>query len=238
MGNPVELLQEQIQRAEILMELPNYSQQYRIWCDTTVRILRENFNSEYIEMFNNAGPKRLVRSDSGTEARRAFIKTVDEKIQLLSAIIAEYSRLHNNPTIDISRAASFQKYDFHESIKAVSLKLYENKHYAQAVEEAFKRVVVEVKRVYKDKTGQEADGDALMNKAFGSTSQTPIIAFNTLLTQGDKDEQQGIMYLFKGVVGIRNNKAHNNIILDDPTRATEYLSLASLLMRLLDRFAV
>jgi hypothetical protein len=43
--------------------------------------------------------------------------------------------------------------------------------------------------------------------------------------------------LFKGIVGIRNKKAHTNVILDNPVRATEYLSLASLLMRLLDQFA-
>jgi hypothetical protein len=45
------------------------------------------------------------------------------------------------------------------------------------------------------------------------------------------------MFLFKGIVGIRNRKAHENIILDDPYRAIEYLTLASLLMRLLDEYA-
>ena len=52
------------------------------------------------------------------------------------------------------------------------------------------------------------------------------------------DEQEAMMNLFKGIVGIRNKKAHTNVILDNPVRATEYLSLASLLMRLLDQFAV
>ncbi|HAG97728.1 MAG TPA: hypothetical protein DCL75_02420 [Ktedonobacter sp.] len=47
-----------------------------------------------------------------------------------------------------------------------------------------------------------------------------------------------MMYLFKGIVGIRNKKAHANVILNDQMRATEYLSLASLLMRLLDQFSV
>ncbi len=119
-----------------------------------------------------------------------------------------------------------------------SLRLYENKHYAQAVEEAFKRVILEIKRIYQDKTGQLLDGETLMNRAFGCMNQTPVIAFNQLLSREDQDEQQGMMNLFKGIVGIRNKKAHTNVILDDPVRATEYLSLASLLMRLLDQFAV
>ncbi len=42
------------------------------------------------------------------------------------------------------------------------------------------------------------------------------------------------MYLFKGIVGIRNRKAHENVILDDPMRAIEYLALGSLLLRLLE----
>lgn len=237
MNRSTSLLQEQIQKAEPLRQLPEYSPQYKIWRDTTARILRDNFTSDYADMFQKIGEQQLVRRGDPA-SKRFFLQFLDEKVQLLQAIIDEYERFQAEPGIDISRAAPLQTYDFHESIKAVSLKLYEDKHYTQAVEEAFKRVIVEVKRIYKDKTGQEADGDSLMSKAFGCANQTPVIAFNSLQSQGDRDEQQGIMNLYKGIVGIRNNKAHNNIILDDPVRATEYLSLASLLMRLLDRFAV
>jgi uncharacterized protein (TIGR02391 family) len=70
-----------------------------------------------------------------------------------------------------------------------------------------------------------------MGHAFGSS---PKIKFNSLATREEKEEQKGIMLLFKGIVGIRNRKAHDNVILDDPVRAMEYLSLTSLLMRLLE----
>ena len=73
-----------------------------------------------------------------------------------------------------------------------------------------------------------------MNKAFGFENQTPLIKFNNLLTDEEKDEQKGIMNLFKGIVGIRNRKAHENVILDNSVRALEYIFLASLLMNLLD----
>lgn len=82
---------------------------------------------------------------------------------------------------------------------------------------------------------QKLDGDRLMNRAFGFENQEPVIKFNDLMTDEQKDEQRGILNLFKGIVGIRNRKAHENITLDDPLRCLEYLATASLLMRLLDK---
>jgi uncharacterized protein (TIGR02391 family) len=128
-------------------------------------------------------------------------------------------------------------YRLHPKILKVSKKLFRDEHYPQAVEEAFKKVIKEVKQIVKNKTGRELDGDSLMNHAFGCDTQTPIIKFNSLQTREEKDEQRGIMYLFKGIVGIRNRKAHDNVNLSNPYRAFEYLALASLLMRLLDKYA-
>jgi len=237
MSNSIVLLQQQIERAEPLKQLPNHSPQYKIWCDTTTKIIREHFTDDYAGLFNGILPSSPHYA-STVDRRRAFISSIEEKVQLLQAIIEEYNRFQAEPSIDISRSSPLQEYDWHKEIKAVSVRLFEDKHYPQAVEEAFKRVIQEVKRIYKDKTGQVLDGHPLMNKAFGCANQTPVIAFNQLQSQEDRDEQEGMMCLFKGIVGIRNKKAHGNVILNDPVRATEYLSLASLLMRLLDQFAV
>jgi len=238
MGNTTLLIQEQIQGAQALKELPAYSPAYKLWCNTTVRILREHFNEDYVSLFNNPGSLHsLPMRSSPAERRKAFMKRLDDKVQFLQEVIVEYNRFQNNPGIDISRATPFPVYDFHQEIKAVSLALFEDKYYAQAVEEAFKRVIKEVKRVVKAKTGENLDGDRVMNRAFGFSHQEPVIKFNQLQNQEDEDEQQGMMLLFKGIVGIRNKKAHDNVILDDPVRAIEYLSLASLLMRLLEQFS-
>ena len=94
-----------------------------------------------------------------------------------------------------------------------------------------------MKEYIKEKTGENLDGDRAMNQAFGFQNQIPLIKFNNLQTQEEKDEQKGLMFLFKGIVGIRNRKAHENVILDDPYRAIEYLALASLLMRVLNKYA-
>jgi hypothetical protein len=50
MSNPTVLLQEQIQKADALMQLSNHSPQYKIWCDTTTKILRENFTDTYADI--------------------------------------------------------------------------------------------------------------------------------------------------------------------------------------------
>lgn len=68
MHDPTALLQEQIKRAEALVGQTSDSPQYKIWCDTTVRILRDTFTSEYVEMFTNTGPMKLIRSDMAGEA--------------------------------------------------------------------------------------------------------------------------------------------------------------------------
>jgi hypothetical protein len=74
-----------------------------------------------------------------------------------------------------------------------------------------------------------------MKKIFGCDGgQDPRIQFNSLRDGLDKAEQRGLMYLFKGIVGLRDRKAHLNFIQNDPLKTIEYLSLASLLLRLLD----
>src|SRR6266487_844385 len=236
MHNPTVLLQQQIQGAEALKQLPKDSPQYKVWSTRTAKIIRDNFDRAYLDIFYKIEPTHFPLMDEEDE-RRAFLHAIDQRVQLLQTIIEEHGRFQEEPVVALSRSASLQAYDFHQEIKTVALRLYENKNFPQEEEEAFKRVIKEVKSIVQDKTGQEyTKADDLMNKAF--TPQNPVIKFNLLQTIEDKDEQQGMMFLFKGIVGIRNKKAHANVILNDPVRATEYLSLASLLMRLLDQFAV
>lgn len=43
-----------------------------------------------------------------------------------------------------------------------------------------------------------------MNRALGCENQAPVVMFNDLHTEAERDEQRGIMFLFKGIVGLRN----------------------------------
>ncbi|MFA6520400.1 MAG: TIGR02391 family protein [Candidatus Paceibacterota bacterium] len=91
-----------------------------------------------------------------------------------------------------------------------------------AILNAFIEVVDQVKTKTgrrKDKNGRDLDGDDLMNKIFGCDGdQVPKIKFNSLVGGLDKAEQRGLMYLYKGVVGVRDRKAHINFIQNDPLK--------------------
>lgn len=121
-------------------------------------------------------------------------------------------------------------YAFHSEIEKVSGQLFREGNFRQAVLDAFIHLIAAVK----ERTGLPYEGDDLMNRAFSFKGGVPPVRFNALNTTEEKDEHQGIWFLFKGVVGMRNYKAHVVTPFDDPQRAHEYLALASLLMRLLD----
>jgi uncharacterized protein (TIGR02391 family) len=122
-------------------------------------------------------------------------------------------------------------YRLHPEIESVSGELLRDGHYKQAALEAYICVINKVKY----HSGLDMEGDQLVNHAFGCDGgRQPVLAFNSLGTDAEHDEQRGIMYLFKGIVGLRNAKAHSNVLFNDQSRAHEYLALASLLMRLLE----
>ena len=114
-----------------------------------------------------------------------------------------------------------------EIIRAAS-KLYQDGHYSTAVEHAVKAL----NDLVRLRSGLELDGTSLMEKAFSLNS--PILKFNDLASQSDRDEQKGFMMLFSGAVsGLRNPRAHS-FIQDDPERALEFIAFVSLLAKLLD----
>lgn len=65
------------------------------------------------------------------------------------------------------------------------------------------------KKIVKIATGEELDGDSLINRAFKESD--PIIKLNDLNTQSEKDFQKGYFFLFKGAVfAIRNPLSHDS----------------------------
>jgi uncharacterized protein (TIGR02391 family) len=123
----------------------------------------------------------------------------------------------------------FDQRQFYPDLVTACRKLFIDGHYAQAVFEACKLIVAAVKT----KSGASGDGSSLMTQVFSLAN--PMLRFNDLKNQSDKDEQQGFMHIFQGVMlGIRNPGAHEFVTLKDRTRALEYLSLLSLLLRRLD----
>jgi uncharacterized protein (TIGR02391 family) len=234
----IPLLRRQIERLEqTVISLPHNSPDVDGWVSTTTDILNQTFGQP------NGGPhpktSDFVHTNSGEpiqripyggrvnpqDVQRRYVLKQERRKALLMAYVEQ---LQDLAPPNISTAPD--QYVFHSEIERVSGALYRDGHYKHAALEAYIRVIDEVKRV----SGIPDDGDSLMNRAFGCDKQPPVIQFNSLSTDAERDEQRGIMYLFKGIVGLRNSKAHSNRLFNDPLRAHEYLALASLLIRLLE----
>jgi uncharacterized protein (TIGR02391 family) len=151
----------------------------------------------------------------GMATRKAILESCLDQLQILAPPIAQVAP---------------GQYQFHPEIERVSGDLFRDGHYKQAALEAYIRVIEDVKV----RSGLALDGDNLMNQVFGCTNRTPVLRFNSLSTDAERDEQNGFMFVFKGIVVLRNSKAHSNRLFNDPMRGHEYLAMASVLMRLLE----
>jgi uncharacterized protein (TIGR02391 family) len=131
--------------------------------------------------------------------------------------------------IDIkSRVIIYDKIITDHQLKDVTRELFSQKHYALAVEEAYKLI----NNLVKSRSQYYAiDGADLMRTVFSASN--PILKLNRMLTTSQKDQQRGYMDIFAGcMTGIRNPRAHEHRYLDQPDRALEMLSLANHLITL------
>ncbi|RUY32211.1 TIGR02391 family protein [Mesorhizobium sp. M7A.F.Ca.US.001.04.1.1] len=162
------------------------------------------------------------------------ISTVENKVTscittLKSVIEIFEERLGDEGESSIERTArAYDGLDLHREIARAANKLYQDGHYANAVEAAVKAL----NGLVRLRSGLEFDGTTLMERAFSPSN--PILKFNALQDQSDRDEQKGFMQLFSGAVsGLRNPRAHG-FINDDAERALEFIAFVSLLAKLLD----
>jgi uncharacterized protein (TIGR02391 family) len=123
---------------------------------------------------------------------------------------------------------AYSNLDLHPEIARAASELYRHGHYANAIEDAVKAL----NGLVRMRSGEALDGTPLMQKVFSPNA--PILRFNQLADQSDRDEQLGFMKMFSGVVvGLRNPRAHK-FIKDDPERALEFIAFVSLLAKLVD----
>lgn len=235
----IPLLQRQIERLEQqIMALHDNHPETEAWVSTTTGILNQAFGQPNGQMHTKT--KDFVHASSGLPTRRLgyrerpnpreiqsrYVLKQEKRKALLKAYAEQLQDLAPPRT-----TTAPDQYTFHSEIEKVSGALNRNGHFKQAALEAYIRVIEQVRTI----SGIENDSaDSLMNKAFGCEKQHPVIQFNSLSTDAERDEQRGFMFLFKGIVGLRNSKAHSNPLFDDPRRAHEYLALASVLMRVLE----
>jgi uncharacterized protein (TIGR02391 family) len=166
-------------------------------------------------------PNKKVESFNGGRARAMAL--IEAAIKWLNEKLADAEEDAAGKTL-----RAYQGLALHPEIAKAASKLYLDGHYANAVLDAVKAL----NNIVRLRSGLIEDGVTLMEKAFSPSN--PIIKFNDLSTQSDRDEQLGFMRMFSGAVsGLRNPRA-DDFIHDDPERALEFIAFASLLAKLLD----
>ena len=176
------------------------------------------------------GPQRALSTKTDIlQALEVAIGVVDKALGRLETTIP-------TSTIEVPQDSGeianflFDKMQLHPKVTEVSEKLFIDGHYAQAIEEAYKAVIEFVKEKASSYLDDRVDGTKLMGEVF--QVDNPMIKLNKLLNQTDRSEQEGFKFLFMGAtLGIRNRKAHGNVIMTDPYRTLEYLGFASMLMK-------
>jgi uncharacterized protein (TIGR02391 family) len=124
----------------------------------------------------------------------------------------------------------FDSRDIHPKLPQVVRDLFDDGHYAQATFEAFKYIDKEIQRL----SGDSESGFKLMMKVL--PENTPLIQLTPCMTSSEKDEQKGYQFLFAGsILAIRNPRGHEHSVKDDPDTCMDHLSLASLLLRRLEK---
>ncbi len=127
--------------------------------------------------------------------------------------LQEFTQKESGLKADPKEEFLFGWNEIHPEIVKVTQKLFGGGHYAEAVEASFKEINDQVKNIVKQETGEERDGADLMHFAFRDKS--PTIKLTKLLTESDKNIQEGYHLIFAGsMMGIRNPCAHKNLIMN------------------------
>jgi uncharacterized protein (TIGR02391 family) len=158
---------------------------------------------------------------------RSNVDSAVAKLTTLVDILKEQAGDNGSDTGSRTLRA-YEGLELYQEIARAASTLYRDGHYANAVEAAVKAL----NGLVRLRSGLEIDGTSLMERAFSPNN--PILKFNALADQSDRDEQRGFMQMFSGAVsGLRNPRAHG-FIHDDPERALEFIAFVSLLAKLLD----
>ena len=165
------------------------------------------------------------------DCQACFLAGIPQTVAMLQGLIERLREKRSYFTRDShGRAQSaFEYMDLHSRIASAAAELYLDTHYRQAVLDASIALVNYVKEKSRR---HDRDGASLMRTVFSANS--PVLRFNDLNDQTDKDEQEGMMHLCEGaVLALRNPRAHA-LFDESPELALDYIGLLSLLAKRLD----
>jgi len=152
------------------------------------------------------------------------IARLEGAIKYLSESLADMGE-----TVGGRASIALQTTPLHQAVQSAVQKKFADGHYSDAIETACKVLnnLVQVRSGCFD-----LDNTKLMQKVF--SRDNPILRFNDLSSDDLKNEQQGMMFLFCGVIqALRNPRAHR-VIEDHPEMALEAISFISMLAKYLE----
>lgn len=186
------------------------------------------YHSRVISLNSRGGPSHSELLENYTKGKRDAIVKLETAISTLEEKLSDASISAGGLT-----PLTLEGCDFHQATKAACGRLYRDQHYAEAVEAACKALNAQVQI----KSGKfDINDTALMDCVFSVGN--PILSFNDLVDKHDQGEQQGMMYLYKGVfMAYRNQRAHK-LIQDDQQTAFGVINMIDFLIKMLDKAIV
>lgn len=164
---------------------------------------------------------------SAAFGRTCWMPSRFDKFEAIARAVARLPK--KVPTGERPPEDPFDQRDIHPDLPPKVRELFDDGHYPQATEHAFKHLD---KKVQSHSGVAMESGFKLMMAAFDGTK----IKLNALTTVSEKDEQEGYRFIFAGAMkGIRNPRAHEPGIVDDPDICLDHLSFVSLLLRRLEQ---
>lgn len=214
-------LQEQIEKLRAIRDQEYHNPDYVKIQALTKEILKRAFPSEGDKKasdFSWAWASMVIKSghSSDYEKQKDYTASIDGKITFLEAQIEILSL--DLPSVNVS----IWDIQLHPEIYASVVALFNDWHYFNAVENAYKIVREKLRKL----TGEEQ-----AHKAFAVS--------NTIFQQependAEKDFREGVRFLHMAIQNFRNEKAHSLHDLER-NRAMHYITLASLAMILVEQ---
>ncbi len=191
--------------------------------DTTVYLAALQLGAAFRPGHSTGGPPVHEIQSGVDRGRKRAIGLLGAEVLLMKEQLGDSADAPGDRAI-----RAYQSLDLHPEIARAATELYEDGHYANAIEDAVKAL----NGLVRIRSGKELDGADLMKTVF--SPKNPVLRFNDLTDRPDQDEQEGFMMMFSGAVaGLRNPRAHK-LIKDDPERALEFIAFVSLLAKLLN----
>lgn len=145
--------------------------------------------------------------------------------------IARKAHMYTLEQVNLERQQHpFENRNIHAKLPKHVKKLFDDSYYSQATFEACKYLDKLISKL----SSSEKNGYQLMMDSFNENN--PKVKINNLMSQSDKDEQQGYKFIFSGsVLAIRNPRGHEYLINDTLEDCLDYLSFISMLLRRIEK---